>query len=268
MRSNDGDIEIFVGNDFVHSKTDELALSALGRTDQYPQIQSTFQFITQRWQLLKEGFHSDLGVPRYRSEITPEKFLTRVQPFGQNATLLIDSLKRLDHVFSHFLEDVRSLLSHVSGIEIAQNDTEMEAIVREHMLGGNAAPSISAGTARLITILAAYYALDIFSPELPGLVVIEEPDTAIHPLLLGKLVDLLRGYTERPEPRQFILTTHNPMLLNYFEPEEVRIVERDERGATTVNPVNKDVADVWKAQDGGYNLGSLWTTRLLGGVPR
>jgi predicted ATPase len=118
-------------------------------------------------------------------------------------------------------------------------------------------------------MLTAYYALDMRNAEQPGLVVIEEPDIAIHPLLLGNLVDLLRSYTERKGySRQFILTTHNPQMLNYFEPSEVRIVERDASGVTTVNPVNEKVAEVWRQHDGAFNLGSLWTTRLIGGVPQ
>jgi predicted ATPase len=97
--------------------------------------------------------------------------------------------------------------------------------------------------------------------------VIEEPDTAVHPLLLKRLVELFRNYTEGEHPRQFILTTHNPMLLNLFKPEEVRIVERNERGETTVSGVPMDIANIWLETDGAYNLGNLWTTRLLGGVP-
>jgi hypothetical protein len=87
-------------------------------------------------------------------------------------------------------------------------------------------------------------------------------------LLLSAFVDLLRQYTSDPDrPRQFILTTHNPMLLNLFKPEEVRIVERDDQGITHVNEVNKDIANVWYEKYGDYSLGKIWTTRLLGGVP-
>ncbi|MHB8752797.1 MAG: AAA family ATPase, partial [Aggregatilineales bacterium] len=68
-------------------------------------------------------------------------------------------------------------------------------------------------------------------------------------------------------PRQYILTTHNPMLLNFFEPNEVRIVERDEQGVTTVQPIDLNVAKAWLEEEGAYNLGDIWTTRLLGGVP-
>lgn len=62
---------------------------------------------------------------------------------------------------------------------------------------------------------------DILAPSLPGLVVIEEPDTALNPWLFSKFVDQIRTYVKADEdrPRQFILTTHNPTLLNVFEPD-------------------------------------------------
>jgi predicted ATP-binding protein involved in virulence len=132
-------------------------------------------------------------------------------------------------------------------------------------------------------MLTSYYALDLpseqFDPnplpynnrstELPGLVVIEKPDTAIHPLLLEEFISLLRSYTAFPEDhlRQFILTTHNPILLNSLKPEEVRIVERDEHGFTTVQEPEANVVKTWFEHEGAFNLGDLWTTRLLGGVP-
>jgi predicted ATPase len=98
--------------------------------------------------------------------------------------------------------------------------------------------------------------------------VLEEPDAFVHPLLLSRLVEQMRTYVDREgHPRQFIITTHNPMLLNLFNPEEVRIVERDEKGETHVKPVNMDIAKIWLEQDGAYNLGNMWTTRALGGVP-
>jgi hypothetical protein len=40
-------------------------------------------------------------------------------------------------------------------------------------------------------------------------------------------------------PRQVIITTHNPILLNYVAPEEVRIFRRDAEMATTITPMSQ-----------------------------
>jgi len=224
----------------------------------------TSQFIMQRWQLLRENFMPPTALP---SDRDPGD-LYLIEPSARNVpSMLYFMQKTQPHIYDELQSDLRWLLSHVDKTEAEQDDVETRLVIRETEHHGEIALTISAGTARIIAMLTAYYALDMRTPELPGLVVIEEPDTAIHPLLLQNFVELLRGYTEKENPRQFILTTHNPMFLNFFKPEEVRIVERNEQGETTVSNVDMDVANVWLEHDGAYNLGNLWTTRLLGGVP-
>jgi predicted ATPase len=99
---------------------------------------------------------------------------------------------------------------------------------------------------------------------MPGLIAFEEPDTALNPQLLGRFVSLLRGYTQREPTRQFIFTTHNPTFLDHFEPEEVRVVERDADGYSRVNEIPPSVREIWLDK---YGLGEVWTTRSIGGVP-
>jgi predicted ATPase len=97
--------------------------------------------------------------------------------------------------------------------------------------------------------------------------VIEEPDMAVHPALLKRLVELFREYVSREGyPRQIMVTTHNPQFLNWFEPEEVRVVERDEHGDTSVHEIPTYIKGIW-LDSGEYGLGDVWMTRSLGGVP-
>jgi len=241
----------------------EAGLSALGRTSRYPQIQHTYQFFTKRWQLLDEAL---MPVPKIRFVGNPVESL-QIDPRAINTAYVIKVLQNNLGLFPDFQADLSYLLSHVDGISINTTDDELEIQVQERPFHGEQARSISSGTLRTIAMLTAYYALDMRSAELPGLVIIEEPDAGVHPLLLKRLVEQMRDYVSRSEPRQFILTTHNPMFLNYFEPEEVRIVTRDEHGLTTVSGIDQDLAQTWFESEGAYNLGDLWTTRLMGGVP-
>jgi predicted ATPase len=227
-------------------------------------IQVTYQFVAHHLQILRENFVPSVSFPA--DEYTSGYL---IDDYGKNTASILEFMQR-EHpeTYSMLHADLSWLLNHVDKLETVRDEQETRISVHEKVLGGKEAPTISAGTSRLIAMLTAYHALDMRTPQLPGLVVIEEPDTAVHPLLLKRLVELFRNYTDDPDhPRQIILTTHNPMLLNYFEPEEVRIVERNERGETTVSDVPKDIADIWRETDGAYNLGNLWTTRLLGGVP-
>lgn len=84
---------------------------------------------------------------------------------------------------------------------------------------------LSDGTLRIFGILLALYQVPA-----PKLLVIEEPEQAVHPGVLGVLADAFR---EASESTQIIVTTHSPHFIDHFEPEEVRVVTL-ESGLTKV----------------------------------
>jgi predicted ATPase len=88
-------------------------------------------------------------------------------------------------------------------------------------------------------LLYMAYLLLAMGPSSQGPLLIEEPETGIHPGLLEKLVQLLRHYSEgliTSSPVQVILTTHSPLLLNLVRPDEIRVISKREDGATQVTP--------------------------------
>ena len=242
----------------------DLGVSAFGRISSFPQIQNTFQFITQRWQMLDENFMPPLTLPT--GSVSPSSAYL-IDRCADNLPMMLDIMyKTNEDLYGQLQEDFRWLLGHVEKIETKQTDNETRTLIREATHNGKEAPTISAGTRRILAMLTAYYALDMRLDELPGLIAIEEPDTALNPMLLQNFVEQLRNYVEGEHPRQFILTTHNPLFLNYFKPEEVRVVERDEHGYTTVHKIPDHIEEIW-LKDGEYRLGDVWMTRSLGGVP-
>lgn len=58
---------------------------------------------------------------------------------------------------------------------------------------------------------------------------IEEPENGLHPRQLKVVADAIRSISE-DQGAQVILTTHSPLLLNYFTAEEVVLVTRDPSG--------------------------------------
>jgi predicted ATPase len=215
-----------------------------------------------RLQLLGENFLPPFALPNAQELVD----FHLVDYDARNVAAMLDFMRQFaPDVYDKLQADLRWLLGYFDKLETERTEQETRFSVSEKALQGQEAPTISAGTARLVAMLTAYYALDMRTPELPGLVAIEEPDTAVHPLLLRNFVDLLRAYTEDKEhPRQFILTTHNPSLLDWFEPEEVRIVERNEQGETTVSAVPDHIRETWLND---FRLGHVWLSRSLGGVP-
>jgi len=241
---------------------EQTSLSVLGRDPTRRAMYQTFQFMTERWQMLDENFMPPLSlVAGTRGSI---RIIDRC---ADNVPILLDIMQKYrPELYEEFQNDLKWLLGHVDSVITESNDRETRFALHEKQHNQQEAPTISSGSARLVAILTAVYALNLTSlADMPGLVVIEEPDTALNPGILRNFVEQLRVYTEGDAPRQFILTTHNPRFLDYFKPEEVRVVSRDENGYTTVSDIPKHIPEVWL--EDGYTLGEVWMTHSLGGLP-
>jgi len=242
--------------------------------------QYTHDYITKRWQILAEGFSPRLALS-FEEDIGD---LYLLEPDARNLPTVISTMQNVYFdQYDQLQEDLAWLLTHVKAVDAVENDQETRLAIHERIRATQEAPSISAGTARIVAMLAAYYALDMdtdpfespYGPfefegmthaQMPGLVVIEEPDTALNPGILKNFVEQLRNYTEREDTsRQFILTTHNPSFLNYFQPEEVRVVSRGEDGYTRVDRVPEHIRDIWLDD---HALGEVWMTNSFGGIAR
>jgi predicted ATPase len=68
--------------------------------------------------------------------------------------------------------------------------------------------------------------------------VFEEPERGIHPGALESLAEILKLCPEEGHG-QVILTTHSPQLLDYFDPESIRVVVMEEDGVTKIGPIEE-----------------------------
>ncbi|MEM1055245.1 MAG: AAA family ATPase [Bacteroidota bacterium] len=93
----------------------------------------------------------------------------------------------------------------------------------------------SDGTIRMLAILVALY-----QTPAPPLIVIEEPEANLHPGALGVLADVIKEASLRT---QVIITTHSPDLIDHFDPEVIRVVERVD-GVTVVGKVQENQREI------------------------
>jgi hypothetical protein len=77
---------------------------------------------------------------------------------------------------------------------------------------------VSDGTVRTAEILWALLTLGS-----SGLLLLEEPETGIHPGLIRKLLAVIDSYTI---DHQVLVSTHSLQVVNWARPEEIRLVER------------------------------------------
>ena len=129
---------------------------------------------------------------------------------------------------------VSALTNGVEGIEVKPVGGHLVADLIYS--NGNGAPRRSDlglesdGTVWLVAILTALYQ----SPP-PSLIALEEPERYLYPGGLAVLADAIKEVSTRT---QVLVTTHSPDLVDHFDPDDIRIVERS-GGATSVGRMDE-----------------------------
>jgi predicted ATPase len=117
------------------------------------------------------------------------------------------------------------------------------------------AHALSDGTLRFICLTTL-----LLQPELPPLIIIDEPELGLHPYAIQLLAGLVRSASHKA---QVILSTQSVTLVNQFTPEELIVVDRKD-GASEFRRLSPKDLEAWLES---YSLGELWEKNVLGGRP-
>ncbi len=122
----------------------------------------------------------------------------------------------------------------LSGFQLALENTELSRPL--------VASELSDGTLRFFCLCAA-----LLSPKPPPLLVINEPETSLHPQLLEPLADLI---ARLPAGTQLLLVTHSQELAAAVERRcEAKIVPLVSAGGETRRPGEEAANRVWTFED-------------------
>lgn len=113
--------------------------------------------------------------------------------------------------------------------EIFEN--EENEYIASVLLDGVNIGLLSDGTLRVLSILME---LIVSSPS--STIVIEEPETQIHPAMLSKLLNEIATYTYGAN---LILSTHSPQVVSWTSPEKINLVYR-KNGQTFVQKLGEN----------------------------
>lgn len=114
---------------------------------------------------------------------------------------------------------------------------------------------LSDGTIRFICLATA-----LLQPEPPATILIDEPELGLHPYAISMLADLIKSAAERT---QVIISTQSPTLLDYFEPSEIVVVNR-QQGRSTFERVDAETLKSWLEE---YSVAELWQKNVVQGGP-
>jgi predicted ATPase len=100
----------------------------------------------------------------------------------------------------------------------------------------------------------------LLQPNLPKVILLDEPELGLHPSAIIVLASLFRKASKRS---QLIVSTQSVGLVNEFEPEDVIVVDRV-GGESVFRRLESDSLASWLDS---YSLGELWDKNILGGKP-
>ena len=114
---------------------------------------------------------------------------------------------------------------------ILREDVERTDYISLVLLDGVNIGFLSDGTLRILAIL-----IELINLNPSTTIIIEEPETQIHPGMLAKLLNEIEAYTFE---KNLILSTHSPQVVAWTSPENINLVHRKD-GQTFVRKLGED----------------------------
>jgi predicted ATPase len=115
--------------------------------------------------------------------------------------------------------------------------------------------NISDGTLRYLCLLAI-----LFNPNRGFFICIDEPEVGLHP---DMLYNIAKAIKEVASETTICISTHSPLLLNYFLLENIRVFDKNDENATIVKSLNEDDYKGWYES---FTPGLMWQQGDFGGV--
>lgn len=115
----------------------------------------------------------------------------------------------------------------------------------------------SDGTLRMMALVSL-----LLQPteDLPAVVILDEPELELHPYAINIIAGLLKSVATHT---QVILATQSMTLLDYFDPEDIIIVDRPGR-ESVFKRLDAEKLQEWLEE---YTLAELWEKNVIGGRP-
>lgn len=204
-------------------------------------------------------FHdtSDTAAVKGTADLDDNRVL-RPQAENLAAFLYWMQQKQPDH-FANVQDTLRQIAPFFEEFRLAPSKLNENKIRLEWKEKGSEAyfnaSSLSDGTLRFLCLSTL-----LLQPQLPAVVLLDEPELGLHPAAVTLLADLLSSAATRT---QVIVATQSVTLVNLFEPESVWAVDREDSQSVFKRLSQQDMS-MWMDE---YGLGEMWEKNILGARP-
>ena len=176
---------------------------------------------------------------------------------GRGVSALLDFLLRRDR--PRFFAIIDALKASIRGLKDIGISTPDAASRRLDLILDDGF-SIPADQASAGVRLMLFFVALAYHPSPPRLILLEEPETGVHPKRLAEIMGLLRDITKGKHgshASQIILTTHSPYLLDSanLEEDQVLVFRREEDGSRTAETADAERLRTFLDE---FLLGEVW----------
>ena len=97
---------------------------------------------------------------------------------------------------------------------------------------------------------------------MPQVIILDEPELGLHPYAISQLSEMIKDAALHT---QIIIATQSKDLIDYFDVENITVVEMDENKKSTIaTKLQEKDLKVWLEH---YSLSELWDKNVIGGRP-
>lgn len=180
---------------------------------------------------------------------------------GSNLAIIIRDLMKDQDKKRDFLNIVKDLLPFVDNFDVKKDSGKTMYFKMKETYNSEYWPShfLSDGTINIIALIIVLYFEDM------DVLILEEPERNVHPMLISKIVGMLNEIAKSNEilkKKQIILTTHNPEFVKNTDLSDLLLVTRDKEGSSKLSkPLEIETVKAFLESDLGIE--ELYVRNLL-----
>lgn len=183
-----------------------------------------------------------------------------LRPDASNLAAILYKLKQTDEVSYRFIEGIiRTTAPYFKRfiLEPMKTDSSRIKLVWEEQDSYMYldAYALSDGTLRFIALTTL-----LLQSDLPGTIIIDEPELGLHPYAIAKLASMIKKASFKS---QIIIATQSVNLIDNFAIDDLILVGRRDNQSVFNRPNEKDFS-VWLEN---YSVGELWEKNVLSSRP-
>jgi predicted ATPase len=174
---------------------------------------------------------------------------------GQNLAAFLYSIQQQNQkTYALILKSIQSIAPYFSDFYLAPNENGFLRLLWQTRYDETVygAADLSDGTLRFIALCVLF-----LQPNLPGTLIIDEPELGLHPAALARLAGLIQSAAAKG--CQVIMATQSTDLISHFEPEDIITVDQID-GESRFNRLDSQTLQPWLEE---YTIDDLWKRNII-----